>query len=141
MATVLATVASPAGVICDCSWNVDADIITARAAAFVRTLRSSGLGATVPVWLVEGLPFGRNWAVPEDAIAQAASNAALRAAYEALVAGGDAHVFYGPPTAALFGAAATLDSGTAAGLHAADQGMHDMTAAWLPLLRAGLPPL
>lgn len=137
---MLATVTSPAAIICDCSWNVDAAIITARAAAFVRTLRSAGLNASVPVYLVEGLPFGRNWAVPEDATAQAESNAALRAAYEALVAGGDERVFYGPPSEALFGAAATLDSGTAAGLHAADQGMHDMNAAWLPILRAGLPP-
>lgn len=136
VAGVLATLGERvSALIVDCSWNVDAAIIAQAAVPFVRALRAGGLGKNVSVWLVEGLPFGRNWAVPSDATAQAASNAALRAAYEELVASGDAHVFYGPLTGEQFGPDALLDSGTAAGLHAADQGMHDMTAAWMKRLK------
>ena len=111
VAGVLATLGDRvSSLIVDCSWNVDAAIIARAAVPFVRALRAGGLGKNVSVWLVEGLPFGRNWAVPADASAQAASNAALRAAYEELVTGGDAHVFYGPLTGEQFGPDALLDS-------------------------------
>ena len=95
-------------------------------------LRAHGL-PTTPVVLAEGTPFGRNWAVPASNASQAASNAALRAAYETLVAAGDSHLHY-VETASLFGPAATEDSGTANALHSTDAGMHDVAAFWIGFL-------
>ncbi len=129
----LVQIPSPAAFIIDCSWNMDAGSIAAAAVPFVQFLRSHNMSA--PVYLSEGLPFGRNWAVPEEQEAQAASNAALRAAYSALVAAGDAAVFY-MSTEELFSSASVLDSATAAGLHATDAGFHDMAAAWVKKLSA-----
>ena len=96
-------------------------------------LRRNGLAPTVPVFLAEGLPFGRNWAVPDSAAAQEEDNGYLAAAFAALVAGGEKNLFY-VNTSSLFGEDATRDSGTAAGLHASDRGMHDMGVFWAQLL-------
>jgi hypothetical protein len=106
--------------------------IQTAAVALVQYLRQNGLADT-PVFLAEGLPFGRNWAVPASAAKQAQDNAFLAAAFSTLVAGGDAHLYY-VNTSSLFGADAVLDSGTAAGLHASDRGMHDMSVLWAKLL-------
>ena len=130
----LAAIPSPAAVIVDCSWNMDGDSIAAAAVPFVRYLRQHNV--TAPIWLSEGLPFGRNWAVPAQAAEQAASNAALRAAFAQLQPT-DAALHY-MATEQLFSPASLLDSATAAGLHASDAGMHDMAAAWIAAL-AGLP--
>jgi len=100
---------------------------------FVQFLRAANV--TAPVYLSEGLPFGRDWAVPASATEQAASNAALRAAYEQLVAAGDTNVRY-MSTAELFSPASASDTATAAGLHATDAGFHDMAAAWIAKLSA-----
>lgn len=104
----------------------------------------------------------RPFAGPSPLHAQAASNAALRAAYTTLVADGDTHLYY-VETASLFGPAATevcsslapnsvyrgqlderaihlascfrlQDSGTANGLHSTDAGMHDVGAFWISFL-------
>ena len=132
VATFLVRIPPPAALVVDCLWNMNAAEVQAAALPFVRFVRKAW--PTVPVVLAEGLPFGRDWAVPPEAAAQAAENAALRAAYTTLVTAGDAHLSY-VNTSALFGAAASLDSGTAAGLHASDAGMHDMAAALLAVLR------
>ena len=87
---------------------------------------------TAPIWLSEGLPFGRNWAVPQDEAAQAQSNAALHAAFTELQQS-DAAIHY-MTTGQLFSAASLLDTATASGLHASDAGMHDMAAAWIEAL-------
>lgn len=115
-------------------WNEGGPGITAAATTFVSYLRAHGLPKTTPVILAEGLPFGRNWAVPACADAQTSDNAALRSAFDALVAAGDSALYY-LNTSALFGAEAARDSATGAGLHATDAGMHDMAAAFVPLLK------
>jgi hypothetical protein len=111
--------------------------IQTAAVELVQYLRQNGLAADVPIFFAEGLPFGRNWAVPASAASQAEDNAYLAAAFSTLVAGGDKRLFY-VNTSSLFGADAALDSGTAAGLHASDRGMHDMGATWTKLLTAML---
>jgi hypothetical protein len=113
------------------------------AARPARYLRASGLAPDVPIFLAEGLPFGRNWAVPDSAALQAQDNAYLAAAYATLVAGGgdgdadgiagDSRVYY-VNTSSLFGPDAARDSGTTAGLHASDRGMHDMAVFWAKVL-------
>lgn len=110
--------------------QMDADSITAAAVPFVKYLRDHNV--TAPIFLSEGLPFGRNWAVPEDAEAQTASNAALRAAFNTLSAS-DGNLHY-MTTQELFSPASLEDSATSAGLHATDAGMHDMAAAWVKAL-------
>jgi hypothetical protein len=130
----LSAIPSPAAFIVDCSWNMNGPSIAAAAVPFVRYLRAHNV--TCPIWLSEGLPFGRNWAVPADAAAQAASNAALRAAFQQLQPE-DAALHY-MTTEQLFSADSLLDSATAAGLHATDAGMHDMAEAWISAL-GGLP--
>ena len=115
---------------------MNADSISAAAVPCVQYLRAHGV--TCPIFLSEGLPFGRNWAVPSDAAAQAASNAALRAAFTQLTSAGDSALYY-MNTSQLFSPEALEDSATAAaGLHATDQGMHDMASAWISALRGVL---
>ena len=126
----LATIPAPAAFIIDCNWNMDAGSIAAAAVPFVKFLRASNVSA--PIFLSEGLPFGRNWAVPGEELAQEEANAALRAAYEEL-RGGDAALGY-MSTGQLFGEASVEDTATAAGLHASDAGMHDMASAWVGAL-------
>jgi hypothetical protein len=107
--------------------------IQTAAVALVQYLRQNGLAADVPIFLAEGLPFGRNWAVPASAAQQTEDNSYLAAAFATLVAGGDKHLYY-VNTTSLFGEDAARDSGTAAGLHASDRGMHDMGVFWSELL-------
>jgi hypothetical protein len=119
-------------IIVDCMWNMDAGLVNSSAVPLVDYLRKNGHSRT-PIVLAEGLPFGRNWAVPAQAAFQTAENAALRAAYELLVAGGDSAVFY-VTTEELFSAGSVEDSATASGLHPTDAGMYDMAQAWLQVL-------
>jgi lysophospholipase L1-like esterase len=128
----------PACFIVDCSWNMDAASISAAAVPLIEYVRRQPGWGSVPIVMAEGLPFGRAWAVPAIAAAQNASNAALRTAYENLIARGDTNLHY-MPTAHLFSPASLLDSATANGLHPTDAGMHDMAAAWISLLPTLLP--
>lgn len=93
---------------------------------------------TTPFILAEGLPFGRNWAVPDEAQFQDAANSALATAFAQLQAAGDKNLFY-VNSSSLFGAAASIDSATAAGLHANDEGFHDMAVPFIELLGKLLP--
>ena len=114
-------------------WNMGGPSIQTLGVALVKQLRE-GLGASVPIVLSEGLPFGRAWAVPAQAAQQAEDNGYLAAAFAQLKEGGDANLHY-VNTSMLFGPEAARDSGTAAGLHATDAGMHDRAAAWVRVLR------
>jgi len=118
--------------IIDCFWNMGGESLNSSAIDLVRYLRSKGL--TAPVVLAEGLPFGRNWAVPQSALEQASSNAYLLNAFNTLKEAGDDRLYY-LNTSQLFGAEAVRDSGTAAGLHATDDGMHDLSSAFISLLK------
>jgi len=123
---------APAAFIVDCSWNMNATSISANAVPLVQYLRSNGHPDT-PIVLSEGLPFGRAWAVPDQAAQQAASNAALAAAFRQLQGAGDQYLYY-VSTDQLFGPLASVDSATANGLHPTDAGMHDMASLWISLL-------
>lgn len=129
----LTQISDPAAIIIDCMWNSGGPTINTTAYALIKYLRSNGIAATTPIILAEGLPFGRNWAVPDDATSQAVDNAYLRQAYNLLIDEGDTALFY-VDESQLFGAEALRDSATAAGLHATDAGMHDMAAAFIKLL-------
>ena len=129
----LVQIQNPGAIIIDCMWNMKGEAINSSSYALVKYLRTNGVSVNTPIVLAEGLEFGRNWAVPDENASQVSDNAYLRTAYDNLVAEGDAHLYY-VQTDQLFGKLATLDSGTAAGLHATDQGMHDMGSAFLNLL-------
>jgi lysophospholipase L1-like esterase len=133
VAQYLVTIPNPAAFILDCNWNMAGDEIRTGALAFVPYLRKTW--PTIPIILAEGLPFGRNWATPDEASGQNASNFALATAYATLVANGDKNLAYVNSTS-LFGADASIDSATAAGLHATDAGMHDMAKRFIELLQS-----
>ena len=126
----------PAAFVIDCSWNMNAAMITANAVPFVSYLRAHGLPETLVVF-AEGSPAGDDWVSASAAAFQAESNAALRAAYGSLAAAGDAHLGY-VATASLFGPAALRNSATAEGLHPVDAGHHDMGAAFAAALGAAI---
>ena len=87
---------------------------------------------TTPLVLVEGTGFGRDWTVAESAADSAATNGALRAAFNALVAAGDANLHY--VTAAQLWPDA-LDSPCANGLHPSDEGMVRVAEFFTPYLQ------
>ena len=65
---------------------------------------------------------------------QTSENAALYAAYSALVAAGDTNLYY-VKTADLFSPATLLEgSGTAEGCHVVDSGDHDMAVKWTSVI-------
>ena len=121
-------------IVVDCSWNMNSAMITENAQPLVRYFRAHGRPDT-PLVLAEGLIFGRNWAVSDQKALQDASNAALRGAYDALVAAGDANLHY-VTSEALWGNNVQLemDSPTANGLHPTDAGMRLMAAVWTKTL-------
>ena len=124
---------APALIVIDCLWNMQPAEIASAAAPLVAFIRAHG-HATTPIVLAEGTAFGRNWAVAPQAAFQNASNAALRGAFEALVAAGDENLYY-VRTEQIW--APGGDSPTAAGLHPTDEGMHRQASFWA----AYLPPL
>jgi hypothetical protein len=67
---------------------MDASEITASAEPLVKYIRSAPGKSKTHILFAEGLPFGRNWAVPDAAKAQQSSNAALHAAYSRIRAAG-----------------------------------------------------
>jgi hypothetical protein len=110
---------------------MDATTITANAVPLVQFYRQAH--PTTPIIFAEGTQFGRNWASPDAAADQAASNAALHAAYATLQAGGDANLHY-VTTGSLFSAAGLLDTPCANGLHPTDSGMFEVAAFWTAYL-------
>ena len=99
---------APALFIIDCSWNMDAKLITERTAPLVKFIRAASGHSSTPILLVSGTPYRKNWLVSTPgagnrtsenpgAIVDAASGAsarALAAAYKQLVAGGVQGVSY-----------------------------------------------
>lgn len=127
----------PASVfIIDCVWNMEPASITNNTIPLVQYIRAHAAGgATLPIVLAEGTPFGRNWAVPAADQHQQQDSAALYAAYSTLIASGDKNLYY-MPSSALFGVDAFVDSATGNALHPTDAGMHDVAVgAWMPFLQ------
>ncbi|KAK3233447.1 hypothetical protein CYMTET_56261 [Cymbomonas tetramitiformis] len=81
-----------AAFVIDCNWNMDSSLIANRTVPLVRYLRE--VHSTTPIILAEDTTNGEAWAVPHAAAAQEARRAALRGAYEELLAAGDAAVYY-----------------------------------------------
>eukprot|EP01116_Phalansterium_solitarium_P021383 TRINITY_DN6627_c0_g1_i2.p1 TRINITY_DN6627_c0_g1~~TRINITY_DN6627_c0_g1_i2.p1 ORF type:complete len:786 (+),score=243.87 TRINITY_DN6627_c0_g1_i2:197-2554(+) len=131
VAKYLATIPNPAVVIIDCVWNMDPALISSNAQPLVKFLRQAQ--PTTPFVLVEGDPFGNNWAVPASLQLQQADNAALRAAFDALVAAGDKNLYY-VNSSQLFIGVNAFDTPTNAGLHPTDGGMQDVARFWTAFL-------
>jgi hypothetical protein len=130
VAQFLTTIANPGAILIDCIRNEDAAGINASAIPLVHYLRQQH--PTTPVVLVEGTSFGRDWTVAESAADSDAKNGALRAAYAALVAAGDANLHY-VDAAQLW--PDDLDSPCANGLHPTDEGMVRVASFFTPFLR------
>ena len=129
-------VEAPAAVLIDCNRNEDAAGVNASAVPLVQFIRAKPGYATVPIVLVEGTGFGRDWAVAEAAADSAATDGALRAAFETLQAAGDANLHYVTQQDLW---ADSLDSPCANGLHPTDVGM-TAVADFMTSFLAGLLP-
>jgi len=117
----------------DCVANMNADSIAERTVPLVRRLRQSR--PTTPIVLVEDRTVTNAPFLPERMKGQTASRAALRKAYEQLVAAGVRDLYY------VKGEHLLGDDGEAAvdGSHPSDLGMLRMADALEPLLRPLVP--
>ncbi len=116
----------------DCLPNMEAKAVAERTEPLVRTLRAARPKA--PIVLVEDRTYGNAWLLPARRRRHATSRAALRAAYERLVAAGVPGLYY-VEGASLLG---DDDEATTDGSHPSDLGMMRMTEALLPTLRKAL---
>jgi lysophospholipase L1-like esterase len=130
VAQFLTTIANPGAILVDCIRNENAAGVNASAVPLVRYLRQQH--PTTPVVLIEGTSFGRDWTVAASAADSAATNGALRAAFDALVAAGDENLHY-VSAAQLW--PDSLDSPCANGLHPSDEGMVRVADFMTPFLR------
>jgi len=89
---LLATPVKPSVFVVDCLPNMDAALVTERAAPLFKQLRE-GLGADVPILVLEGHTYSNAWILPTIFHGQQAKRAAQKAAFEA-VATMDAHIHY-----------------------------------------------
>jgi len=131
VAQFLTTIPTPGAIIIDCMRNEDAAGVNASAVPLVQYFRQQH--PTTPIVLVEGTGFGRDWTVPESAADSDATNAALRNAFNTLVAAGDTNLKY--VTAEELWPA-SLDSPCANGLHPTDEGMRRVADFFTPYLRS-----
>ena len=131
VAQFLTTIANPGAILIDCIRNENAAGINASAIPLVHYLRQQH--PTTPIVLVEGTGFGRDWTVQESAADSDATNAALRNAFNTLVAAGDTNLKY--VTAEELWPA-SLDSPCANGLHPTDEGMRRVADFFTPYLRS-----
>ena len=126
--------------IIDCNPNMDAPTITSRAAPLVAYLRAHGHAAT-PIVLSEGTVYGSDWT---GANGNAPKNAALTAAYNAMKAAGDAHIYYARGVD-IFSSDLGLSAvngmwvdPTVGGTHLTDLGMRMQAAFWAKKIPAVL---
>ena len=122
-------------IVIDCLPNMKAPLVASRTQPLVRYLRANG-HATTPIVLAEGTPYPAEW-LQGPPFADATKNAALRAAYEALVAAGDEHLHYviGKD---LF--KSPLVNPTVGGVHSSDLGQYeiaDFYVKYLPTVIGG----
>ena len=122
----------PCAYVVDCLPNMDARTVAERAEPLVRRLRKAR--PATPIVLVEDRAFASSPFHKERREQHAASRAALRAAYEALVASGVGGLHY-LPGEALIGADG---EGTTDGSHPNDLGFLRYADAYEPVLRKAL---
>ena len=119
----------PAAYVLDANPNMTAALITERAEAFVRKLRAAH--PRTPIVLVEDRSYTNSPLMPGQRQGQAAKRAALRAAYDRLVAAGVKGLVY------VEGEHLLGDDGEACvdGSHPSDLGMFRMADALEPVLK------
>ena len=118
-----------AAFVIDCLPNMGAQAVAERAENLVRTIRKTR--PTTPILLVEDRTQSNAFLLEAKARGSAASRAALRAAYDALVAAGDGNLAYLPGDALL----AEDGEGTVDGSHPTDLGFVQHADAFEPALR------
>lgn len=118
----------------DCLPNLTPQQVAERTVPFVKSLRAAR--PTTPILLVEDRTYANAAVVPSLAKRNADSRAACRAAFDALVAGGDRNLHY------LRGDALIGDDGegTVDGSHPTDLGFLRQADAFAAALRPLLPP-
>lgn len=85
---------APSTLVIDCTANMDAAGVANNTVPFVKALRAAKGGwEAVPIVLVEPITYMPAWIQGQD-LGRAALRAALSAAFEELVAGGDGNVHY-----------------------------------------------
>lgn len=123
-------------IVIDCLPNMNAETVASRTQPLVRYFREHG-HETTPIVLTEGTQYGDDWFVNNTATEQQRKRAALKAAYEALVAAGDKNLHYqeGPPLYQ-HNNADLLTNPTVGGTHPSDLGQYAIADAWVPVLQA-----
>jgi hypothetical protein len=129
----------PAVLVIGCTENMDVAGVTSNTAPFVRAVRAAW-GADLPIALVEPIDDSPSWLQGNSTYQRPALRAALRASYEALVAGGDTALYYVNASTLRVGADDSTEEWTYEGVHPLDRG-HALIAANLhnviaPLLDA-----
>eukprot|EP00038_Savillea_parva_P001754 m.107044 g.107044 ORF g.107044 m.107044 type:complete len:263 (+) comp10611_c0_seq1:1876-2664(+) len=134
MAAVVAKVDASV-IVLDCVHDLNASDVTSRTMAFVKYLRSNG-HATTPIVLAEANPRPGDWlANTIHGDWSDPKGAALRAAYNSMVASGDTHLTY-VAAGDLFQFAPTpLSSPVAADDAPADLGQYEMANFYTGLLK------
>jgi lysophospholipase L1-like esterase len=120
----------PAVYVLDALPNMTDDVVTERAAAFVRKLRAAH--SRTPIVLVEDRTYGNAWIRADLRARNDTSRVALRNACEALWTGGMRDLLY-VPGEHLFG---DDDEATVDRSHPSDLGFVRMADALEPVLRA-----
>jgi hypothetical protein len=118
----------------DCLPNMKATEVRERCVPFVERLRAARPG--VPIVLVEDRRNTNAWILPGRARHHAENHAALREAFDALVAKGVADLHYVPGDGLL----GDDDEGTVDASHPTDLGFVRQADAFEPVLRAALQP-
>lgn len=133
LATLLAEL-DPAVYVLDCLPNLSGAEVKERVEPFVRTLRKAH--ATTPIVLAEDRAYSQAAIVPGPRRHNAENRAALRAAYEHLLAEGVKGLHYLPGDPQL----GDDGEGTVDGSHPTDLGFARMADAFAPILEQALHP-
>lgn len=121
-----------AAFVIDCLPNMNASLVDERTVPFVKSLRVARPG--VPIVLVEDRRNTNSWIFEARARHHDANHAALRKAYETLVADGVSGLFYIPGDDLL----GDDSEGATDGSHPNDLGFHRQALAMEPILKAAL---
>jgi hypothetical protein len=118
-----------AAYVIDCLPNMQPAAVTERCAPLVRLLRKAR--PETPIVLVEDRRFTNDWITPAKARFHTENHAALKAAFDGLVAEGVSRIFYIPGDT-LYG---TDGEGATDASHASDLGFMRQADAFEPVLR------
>ena len=119
----------PSIYVIDCCPNMGTDLITERTEPTVNAFRAAH--PDTPIVLVENIKYQAGAFLPRTRESYEAKNAALRAAYERLIAAGVQHLYYIPCDNLL----GTDGEATVDGTHATDLGFLRMAEAMAPTLK------